>query len=348
MGTAGPGPAYDAGMTRRSLAAPLVALVLAAGLLSPSAAVAEEPPVDPPVLPVVAWSPCEDDADLECAVVDVPLDYLDPVSDATTPLDLLRAPASGLPEDRLGTIFVNPGGPGASSTGFAAFFGDYVPAVVSERYDIVGIDPRGVGPSAPMKCTKPGRRPSLPWAYFPNTRKQADARIAYEEWVREACTSGPAPIVDHMSTADTARDMDLIRQALGEETLNYYGISYGTQLGTTYAAMFPASVGRMILDGVLDPVAWTTGEGDGLTRPFSERLRSGYGAWQSLTAAFAECDRVGRRRCPWPATRPRPGSTSSTGWSASPSRAGGPARSPTTASSAARWATSTPRRASPT
>jgi pimeloyl-ACP methyl ester carboxylesterase len=100
-----------------------------------------------------------------------------------------------------------------------------------------------------------------------------------------------------MSTADTARDMDLVREAVGDPELHYYGISYGTQLGTTYAALFPDTVGRMILDGVLDPVEWTTGHGDGDTRPFSERLRSGYGAWQSLTAAFAECDRVGKRRC---------------------------------------------------
>jgi pimeloyl-ACP methyl ester carboxylesterase len=101
-----------------------------------------------------------------------------------------------------------------------------------------------------------------------------------------------------MSTADTARDLDLVRQAVGDERLTYYGVSYGTQLAATYVAMFPDRVRAVIADGVLDPVAWTTGDGDGTTRPFSTRLGSGYGAWNALTNAFAECDRVGPRRCP--------------------------------------------------
>ena len=123
-------------------------------------------------------------------------------------------------------------------------------------------------------------------------------QIRFDAWQRLACADEPAPIVGHMTTADTARDMDLIRQAVGEEQLTYYGISYGSQLGTTYAAMFPDRIRAMVLDGVLDPEEWTTGHGDAATRPFSERLASGYGAWQSLTAAFAECDRAGKKGCP--------------------------------------------------
>ena len=102
-----------------------------------------------------------------------------------------------------------------------------------------------------------------------------------------------------MSTADTARDMDLIRQAVGDPMLSYYGVSYGTMLGSTYAAMFPSRVRAIILDGVLDPVAWTIGRGGQGTRyTVSARLRSGYGAWEALTSAFAECDRVGSGACP--------------------------------------------------
>lgn len=102
-----------------------------------------------------------------------------------------------------------------------------------------------------------------------------------------------------MSTADTARDMDLMRQAVGDPMLTYYGISYGTQLGTTYAAMFPGRVRAMVLDGVLDPVQWTAGRfGLGQKYTVSARLHSGYGAWEALTSALAECDRVGPRACP--------------------------------------------------
>ena len=299
MSAAGTAPAYDAGMSSRRFAAPLAAMALAVGLLAPTV-----PSVAlPPDVPVVDWGPCDEDvapAGFECAVVAVPLDHDDPAGE-TLPLDVLRAPATGDPADRIGTLFVNPGGPGGSSTSFVVEFRERVPAEVSERYDIVGIDPRGVGRSAPMLCRTDESRPPYPRAWFPTNREQAGRRIRFDDWLRDACAPGDArdaPVVAHMSTADTARDMDLLREALGDSRLHYYGISYGTQLGSTYAAMFPDRVGRMILDGVLDPVEWTTGQdGEAATQPFSQRLGSGYGAWQALTAAFAECDRVGRLRC---------------------------------------------------
>ncbi|MFC5178133.1 alpha/beta hydrolase [Nocardioides taihuensis] len=252
--------------------------------------------VDAPV-PTLDWAPCYSDAPFDCTTATVPLDYDDPTG-ATTELDLLRVSASD-PGNRIGTLFVNPGGPGGASRDFATYFGELVPDVVSQRFDIVGIDPRGVGPSAPMRCRTDTRPGSYPKAYFPRTEGEVKAQLTYDRWVRRACRTDPSPIVGHMTTADTARDMDLVRQALGESQISYYGVSYGTQLGTTYAAMFPGNIRAMILDGVLDPVAWTTGaDGTGTTHPFSERLGSGYGAWQGLVNAFAECDRVGRARCP--------------------------------------------------
>jgi pimeloyl-ACP methyl ester carboxylesterase len=288
-------------MMRRTLSGSLLALALAGGLLAPAPAVTAAAPPPGVEVPVIDWQPCGDAGppDSQCATVAVPLDYDEPEG-ATVDLDLLRVPATGAPEDRIGSLFVNPGGPGGSSTGFAAFFGELVPERVSERYDIVGIDPRGVGSSAPMRCRTDEDRPAYPTSWFPTNRKQAMKQIRFDDWLRGACdpaTGDPDPVVGQMSTADTARDMDLVREAVGDTELHYYGISYGTQLGSTYAAMFPGTVGRMILDGVLDPEEWTTGHGDAGTRPFSERLGSGYGAWQGLTAAFAECDRVGKRRC---------------------------------------------------
>lgn len=261
----------------------------------PSVAAAE-----PPAVPVLDWTECGDDVIVEsdraeCATVPVPLDYDDPTG-PTLDLDLLRVPASD-PARRIGTVFVNPGGPGAPARDFAAAFGRYVPKEIGARFDVIGIDPRGTGPSAPAECRKPGPFPEYPRAAFPTNRKQATAQIRYDQWLRQACRTGGAPVIDHLTTADTARDLDLVRQAVGDAQLTYYGISYGTQLGSTYAAMFPDHVRAMILDGVLDPVAWSTGRAGQQDLPFSTRLGSGHGAWQALVNALAECDRVGPKRC---------------------------------------------------
>ncbi len=298
-------------MSRLGIAVPLTVLALTGALLAPAAAhnpAGSEVPTTPAALqvdapvPDLTWEPCDDleapdGVDLQCATATVPLDYDDPTGEPLA-LDLARVPAADQ-ANRIGSLFVNPGGPGGSSREFVSFFGQLVPQAVSDHFDVVGVDPRGVGPSARMVCQTDERRPSFPRAFFPTNDRQVGIQIRFESWFRRACRDNPAPVVAHMSTADTARDMDLVRQAVGDDLLSYYGISYGTQLGTTYAAMFPDRIRAMILDGVLDPVAWTTGVGDeATTRPFSERLRSGYGAWQALTAAFAECDRVGKRRCP--------------------------------------------------
>ncbi len=289
-------------MSRLSGSVALLSLALGLSVIAPlTVETAAADPVVAPV-PVLAWDQCSEDegpteGDVECTTAAVPLDYDDPTG-PTVDLDLLRVPATGDPADRIGTLFVNPGGPGGSSRYFAWFFGELVPNEVSAKFDIVGIDPRGVGPSAPMICRTDKKRPGYPMAFFPTTNAEVKRQLAYNKWQRLACRDGGNRIVDHMSTADTARDMDLIRQAVGDTQLTYYGISYGTQLGATYAAMFPEQVRAIIIDGVLDPVAWSTGGAGDADRPFSERIGSGYGAWQSLTAALAECDRVGKKRCP--------------------------------------------------
>lgn len=273
-------------------------LCLALGLSFLTGGAPSQAVADPPAVPTITWAACdilgpEDDPD--CAVVPVPLDYDDPTG-PTVDLDLMRMPATD-PSRRIGTLFVNPGGPGSPAGFFAMIFGDLVPAEVSARFDIVGIDPRGTGMSALPICRKPGRAPSYPSAVFPVTDRQVRQQIRFDRWLKEACRTGGAPIVDHLTTADTARDMDLIRQAVGDAQLTYYGISYGSQLGSTYAAMFPDNVRAMILDGVLDPVAWSTGRPGQKGQPFSERLGSGRGAWLAMVNALAECDRVGRRHC---------------------------------------------------
>jgi pimeloyl-ACP methyl ester carboxylesterase len=226
------------------------------------------------------------------------MDYDHPQAAKTT-LALARQKAS-VPSMRIGTLFVNPGGPGGPARGFVPYAARLLGKHIGERFDVVGIDPRGVGGSAPLVCRDPTPQNAPPavYRYFPYTPKEINGWLRFDAYLRHICATHSRPILDHMSTADTARDMDLIRQALGDKKLNYYGISYGTYLGATYAAMFPNHIRAMVVDGVLDPVAWATGRnGNGTKLPFSSRLRSGKGAWLALTSAFAECDRVGKSRC---------------------------------------------------
>ena len=287
-------------MRRLSGIVMLLCVALGAPLVAVSAPAQAGPEqADPPAVPVIAWERCDDfgdeGPDVACATVPVPLDYDDPAGD-TLDLDLVRVAASD-PDRRIGTLFVNPGGPGAPAGFFARLFEHFVPAQVSARFDIVGVDPRGTGASAPALCRKPGPFPRYPRTPFPVTPHQVREKLRFDQWLRSACRTGGAPVVDHLSTADTARDLDLIRQAVGDEQLTYYGVSYGSQLGSTYAAMFPDRVRAMILDGVIDPVAWSTGSGGDAAQPFSERIGSGVGAWEAMVTALDECDRVGRRHC---------------------------------------------------
>ncbi|HSS68204.1 MAG TPA: alpha/beta fold hydrolase [Nocardioidaceae bacterium] len=246
-------------------------------------------------IPTLSWHPCFG-GDLQCTRADVPLDYDDPTGE-TTSIFMSMQPATD-PAHRIGTLFVNPGGPGGPSSQVVQYFAGLFGPKVAQRFDIVGIDPRGIGRSTQVRCRSSQPMPRFPRNWVPLNLAQAKPLIRFNSWIADACAEESNAILDHMTTADTARDMDLIRQAVGDPKLSYYGISYGTYLGATYAAMFPDDVRAVILDGVLDPVAWSTGRGGlGEVFPFSTRLRSGVGAWDALVSAFNECDRVGAARC---------------------------------------------------
>jgi pimeloyl-ACP methyl ester carboxylesterase len=195
----------------------------------------------------LSWSECDGG---ECAELTVPLDYADPDGD-TIQIALLRVPAQG---DRVGSLVINPGGPGASGVEYAQnadlVFGD----PVRESFDIVGFDPRGVGRSAPIRCVDDAEMDEFlgadPTPDDPEEEKQVEEigrRFA------EACAERAGRLLGHVSTIEVARDMDVLRAALGEAQLDYHGSSYGTQLGATYAELFPERVGRMVLDGAVDP-----------------------------------------------------------------------------------------------
>src|SRR4051794_2732038 len=253
----GRSPMLGSMRVRLGVAAVAGLLVAAFGAAVPAATVAAAPA--PPV-PHLQWVSCG--APYQCATAKVPLDYDQPTG-ATISLALVRLPATDRAH-RIGSLFINPGGPGGSGVGLVhegaaqVIFSNEVRA----RFDIVGFDPRGVAASTPLRCFKSiddenalvGGVP-----YFPFKQGEIGPFVTAFAKFGQACARNGGPILRHMSTANVARDLDLLRQAVGDAGLTYDGVSYGSFLGTTYANLFPGKVRALIVDGVLDPVAWTTG-----------------------------------------------------------------------------------------
>ena len=206
--------------------------------------------------PTIGWSPCAPKgsvtAAMDCADFAVPLDYAQPAGPEVR-LHLLRVRATGTPGERIGSLFVNPGGPGGSGTGLAANADAFLSPVLLQHFDIVGFDPRGVAGSQPtLDCpTANGPSPSIGWtAYFAQS-------AAVEQPAQTACAIATARSRDHVGTNDVVADLDRLRAAVGDAELNYWGGSYGTRIGWTYAATFPDRVRALILDGNVDPHATT-------------------------------------------------------------------------------------------
>lgn len=193
------------------------------------------------------WAEC---GSHECAQLTVPVSYQEP-DGATIELELLRVPAGG---DRIGSLVVNPGGPGGSGVDYAAMAGMVIDSSVRQVYDVVGFDPRGVGSSAPIWCVEDATMDLIMGADLTPDTPEIEAEIEQlaEEFI-QGCVDNAGELLGHVSTVEAARDMDVLRAALGEPALDYYGASYGTFLGTTYATLFPDRAGRIVLDGAIDP-----------------------------------------------------------------------------------------------
>jgi pimeloyl-ACP methyl ester carboxylesterase len=273
---------------RRRFALAVTAVVaLAATLLSTPAQAADPPPT-------VGWAACGDG--FECATVPAPLDY-DRPRGAQIALSGLRLPAAD-PARRIGSLLLNPGGPGGSGVGFAREFARLFPAEIQARFDIVGFDPRGIAGSTPLRCfaTLDEAIATLPSFAYPETPAEERVQRVSDDKLAAACARHPGTIRDHMSSADAARDMDLLRQRLGDAKLNYLGYSYGSLLGQNYANLFPGNVRALVIDGVVDPVAWSTGHGkDARTVPVGTRIGSADGAGRTLKEFFRLCDQAGPR-----------------------------------------------------
>lgn len=196
----------------------------------------------------LTWSDCGGGA--ECTTLTVPLDYRKP-GGRTIDLAVLRVLATG---DRQGSLLVNPGGPGVPGTDYARNADAYFTEPVREAFDIVGWDPRGVGQSAPVDCISNAALDRLVAA--DGTPDNAQERTQLLRMVRNfvaGCQRNSGWELPYIGTDNSARDMDVLRSALGESQLDYFGASYGTLLGATYADQFPKRVGRLVLDGAVDP-----------------------------------------------------------------------------------------------
>lgn len=223
----------------------------------------------------VDWSACR--GGHECAEIEVPLDYAEPDGETIT-LSLLKVPA-GNPDGRVGSLVVNPGGPGGSGIEFAANTSLYFGAELRQAFDIVGFDPRGVGESTPVDCLPDEVLDEFvasdPDPDTPAEIAEADRMI--EEFGR-GCVERSGDLAAHVSTAEAARDVDIVRELLGDRRLTWFGASYGTLLGATYAELFPGRVGRMVLDAALDPSLGQLEMSLAQARGFEVALRSYVGA----------------------------------------------------------------------
>ncbi len=219
------------------------------------------------------WQECGGDA--ECTTLDVPVDYDQPEGDTLT-LSVARVPAGG--DDRIGALFVNPGGPGGTATDFATALAPSLPDDITEHFDIVGVDPRGLGASD-IDCG--GDFTELYGVdYSIDSPEDETTLLDVSSAYIDGCETAAGDLLSHLGTADVARDIDAVRAAMGDEQLNYLGFSYGTAIGQVLADLFPDRVRAMVIDGVLEL-------GPSGTELAAEQSRG----FEDAFAAFAEdCD----------------------------------------------------------
>ncbi|MFJ6636982.1 alpha/beta hydrolase [Streptomyces sp. NPDC091376] len=303
---------------RRRCAAFIAALVTCSTVLAgptvltgPDRAVADGAPVPsvPSVpAPKLDWKPCVQGGAFDCATAKVPLDHGNP-GGRTIELAVIKHKATG-PGRRIGTLFFNPGGPGGPGTVQMPQNYERFPQEVRERFDVVSWDPRGIGNSTAVNCFASTEEAEA-WtsgkpAGFPVGARQRTAWIAaYKELIR-GCQQRDPELLRHVSTEDTARDLDQLRRAVGDPQLTYLGISYGTILGATYANLFPARVRAMVLDSNIDPQAWTNHASDADPRlPTFLRMGSDVSAAATLDRFLALCGSATTARCAFSAGGPK-------------------------------------------
>jgi pimeloyl-ACP methyl ester carboxylesterase len=291
----------------------LASRLLAAGLalagsmiVAPPAAVAgpastrtgslEARRVDAVPTPKLGWYSCYGWA--QCATAKVPLDYDRPTGKQIS-LALLRVKARDQ-RHRIGSLFVNPGGPGGSGVTMALSAPYFLSDALLDRFDIVGMDPRGIGYSQQVNCfgTAARQTPAMTTLNmgFPWGAEQERAYVKAAGQEARACSTTGRELAGAMSTAEVARDMDVMRRAVGDRQLTYLGFSYGTALGQYYADMFPDRFRAIAVDGVINPRAWV-GSAATAGQIQDDRLRSADGAWKALAEILRRCAVAGPDKC---------------------------------------------------
>jgi pimeloyl-ACP methyl ester carboxylesterase len=188
----------------------------------------------------------------QCATITVPLDYTKPTG-KTIELRARKVPARDR-TGRIGTLFINPGGPGGSGLDFAAAAGFVLGSPLLRKFDVIGWDPRGVGESTPVTCLDTEQMDKFIAADgSPDDDAEINALNDQAKILANGCEQRSGDLLPHVSTKDAARDIDVLRGIVGDPQLYYLGMSYGTLLGATYAELFPSNVGRLVLDGAIDP-----------------------------------------------------------------------------------------------
>jgi pimeloyl-ACP methyl ester carboxylesterase len=284
-----------------ALAAALAALV--AGLLAlASPASATDSTID---VPLLSWSDCGDG--LQCATASVPLDYDRPHGQRIS-LALARRAATD-PTHRLGSLFVNNGGPGNSVIEFMRRdVADVLPERVRARFDVIGMDPRGVGESSPVRCFATAAEQQRFFAErvpFPATAEETRAFTAGSIELGHRCARRNGKLLEHLSTANVARDLDLLRRAVGDHRLTYAGYSYGGLLGITYANLFPRKVRALLLDGLPDPAAYSANDAFARREPVTIRVDSATATERALGFFLDRCQAAGPGACAFAAADTR-------------------------------------------
>jgi pimeloyl-ACP methyl ester carboxylesterase len=278
------------------LAALAVALPTGASAGTAAPATAGRPAA--PLVPALSWHACG--GGFQCATARVPLDYRHPLGEAIS-LAVIRHPATD-PARRLGSLFFNSGGPAEQIQPFLASY-PQIAAELRARFDIVSFDPRGFGPSTAITCfpTLAAEQKFLAGLpLFPVGHQQDVAYAQAAARFDAQCAAHGGSLLDHDTSADVARDMDLLRQAVGDRVLNFLGQSYATGLGAVYANLFPGRVGHMVFDGNVDPIARTHGS----RLPAGLRDREDVADAQTMQALLTLCGKATTSACAFSAGTP--------------------------------------------
>lgn len=290
------------------VAVPAAMLTTTSAVAAPAAdktSAAEARRVDRVPTPELDWFDCSQLApDAFCSTVSLPMDYDQPKG-AKTSVAVLKIKATD-PKHKIGTLFLNPGGPGGSGTYIAAMAPYFMSPEVLARFDIVGFDPRGTNFSDNVACWKDMGAQSAALTgmmdvLFPWTSQEKKDWIASSKAFGKACSTTGKPLTGSMSTAEVARDMDVLRRAVGDKQLTYLGFSYDTYLGTVYANLFPDRVRAVAIDGVIDPIGWA-GTAATANVPLTTRIRSGEASARALHEALVRCAAAGADKCEFAGT----------------------------------------------